>query len=130
MQGGGRGKAAPEGFCSVMELNSICKGFPAGRREPDVASRRVETGETLRHTIQSVTNMPRASDAHWPPERLCLGDPRARKMIAELQLTSGPPTHPDPSCFQLSIVDSWLSSLQRDVVNAANKDPTWRVWVT
>lgn len=32
-----RGKPAPEGFSSVMELNSICKSFSADRTEPDVA---------------------------------------------------------------------------------------------
>lgn len=43
------------GFCSVMELNSICKGFSLDRGEPDVASCWMAHGDwsNFNSTIQS-----------------------------------------------------------------------------
>lgn len=48
----GRGKPAPEGFCSVMELNPICKGFSAHKRETDVAHCWLQKGARATLNIQ------------------------------------------------------------------------------
>lgn len=54
----GRGKAAPKGFCSVMELKCICKGFAVDRRRPDAAPMLKERAETQSEllTYNSISN--------------------------------------------------------------------------